>query len=115
MSYYLHPRRLTWLAIGTTFLLVVSFGYDIPDWTWDLSLIMAGLTYFLAPISWRLMRTGDPDCLIVSIAIAYFVVQVVYDVYCWATGIPPVEMWINLAISGTMYYAMGFVLDYMVE
>ncbi len=52
---YLRPWKLATLAIGLGLLLIGADYYDVPDWDYPISVIMALLTYLTAPWTVRVL------------------------------------------------------------
>jgi cell shape-determining protein MreD len=55
MREYLRPWKLITLSIGIAWLIWGTYYYQLSDWDLGVSLVMGFLTYFLAPVSARII------------------------------------------------------------
>jgi hypothetical protein len=111
MNYYLHPRRLVAFIVSLGPLMAGAAFLDIVDWTFSSVAVLGLGTYFLAPVSYRLLTPRNPDMILLSLALMFLVVVIVYETWCRVVGVEPFEMSYNLMLCGPIYYLAGFVFE----
>lgn len=109
----LRPWKLATLAGSLAVLIYGALTMDIGDWDVPVTLIMGLLTYALAPWcvllvhrAWRARPRHWPWHVLLSLALAVFVVDTVYMAYSRAVG-NPTDREGNFLASFPLFYLAG--------
>lgn len=83
MNEYLRPWKLATLALGIAALVCGQYVWPAPDWDTGVSLVMAGLTYLVAPFFGRVWLERDWRRAPMALLNAWLCVDGCYFVYWW--------------------------------
>lgn len=105
------PWKLAMLSIGLALLLFGSANYQIIDWDFNISIIMALLTYVTAPQVIACITNGRN--LVAAMAMSWFSIDGCYWIY-WSV-VNPDALFLraaNAACSTPVYLLLGIVWSY---
>jgi hypothetical protein len=110
----LRPWKLFTLTIGIALLIWGSFHYQAPDWDIPISLIMALLTYLLAPWSLRVIMGRQWKNWPAMLFVTWFTVDGCYAIYWYFKDPVALEMMrsANFPASLSLYGICGVLWLY---
>jgi len=110
MRGYLRPWKLSTLAIGLGVLLAGAGYYDVPDWDYTISVIMAILTYLTVPWAVRAFMARNRKMMLPALFFYYFTVDGCYWLYWHAVNPEALGMReANFYASSCLYWLCGFI------
>jgi hypothetical protein len=110
---YARPWKLVTFAIGLGLLIAGSFYYHAPDWDIPISIIMATITYFVAPWSIRVILERQWKLFPAMLFITWFAVDGCYWIY-WSYQNPEALVMrdVNFPASLSLYGICGLLWLY---
>ena len=108
----LRPWKLVTFFLGLTFLLYGAAYWDYMDWNWLNSVVMACLTYLMAPwATYKLIYRKNLLHTLCALVVAFLVIDTSYAVSNRIMGAPVFHI-ANFGASTMLFFSCGFLWLY---